>query len=140
MASWLGSPTSVNTVPIVVNLPAITATPASGLSTTNLFTTTTTYPAGTYLVGMSVEGSGTFVSSDWVFFRIFPTTGGGSVYPDYNLALVNQVLGTTGNVLGTMCGLLTLSVPSTIVYSITSSIATASKSFYGEGMWLQKVA
>ena len=138
--NWLGSPTPFNQVPIVVNAASVTVTPASGQVTTTLFTTPTTYSAGTYLVGMTIEGGGTFISTDWAFFRVSASTGSVSVYPEASLAFTNPVTGTGGTFLGTLTGILVLPVASPIVYNVTTSLATASKSFYGEGMWLQRIA
>lgn len=138
--SWLGSPTPFDQVPVVVKAASVVVTPASGQVTTTLFTTPTTYSAGTYLVGMTIEGGGTFISTDWAFFRVSASTGSVSVYPEISLAFTNPVTGTGGTFLGTLTGILVLPVASPIVYDVTTSLATASKSFYGEGMWLQRIA
>lgn len=134
MASWLGSPTSVNQVPIVANAGEVALSGVGGT-----FFTTGTLPAGTYLAGMTVGTGGTFVSTDYVLLRIVYATGTSNTFPDQSMALVNNIAGSTGTILTNMVGMVILTVPSALVYSVSASTAT-SRTYTAEGMWYQKIA
>jgi hypothetical protein len=147
MASWLGSQaltltsntaiinnTTVNPVPVVANAGEVALSGVGGT-----FFTTGTLAAGTYLAGMTVGTGGTFVSTDYVLLRIVYATGSSNTFPDQSMALVNNIAGSTGTILTNMVGMLILTVPSAIVYSVSASTAT-SRTYTAEGMWYQKIA
>jgi hypothetical protein len=134
MASWLGSPTSVNQVPVVANAGELTQSGAGGT-----FFTTGTLAAGTYLAGMTVGTSGTFIAADYVLLRIAQTSGASITFPDQSMALVNNIAGSTGTILTTMTGMLVLSVASTIYYQVAATTST-SHTYTAEGLWWQKIA
>ena len=134
MASWLGSPTSVNQVPIVANAGEVALSGVGGT-----FFTTGTLPAGTYLAGMTVGPGGSFIAADYVLLRIVQNSGASITFPDQSMALVNNIAGSTGTILTNMVGMLVLTVPSTISYSVAATTAT-SRTYTAEGMWYQKIA
>ena len=134
MASWLGSPTSVNQVPIVANAGEVALSGVGGT-----FFTTGTLPAGTYLAGMTVGTGGSFIAADYVLLRIVQNSGASITFPDQSMALVNNIAGSTGTILTNMVGMLVLTVPSTISYSVAATTAT-SRTYTAEGMWYQKIA
>jgi len=125
---------TVNAVPVVANAGEV---PLSGAGGT--FFTTPTLAAGTYLVGMQVFTSGTFISSDYVLLRIANTTGATATFPDQSMALVNNIAGSTGTILTTMTGMIVMPVSSTIYYQVSATTST-SHTYTGEGMWYQKIA
>ena len=125
---------TVNVVPVVANAGEV---PLSGVGWT--FFTTPTLAAGTYLVGMAVGTSGTFISSDYVLLRIANTTGATSTFPDQSMALVNNIAGATGTILTTMTGMIVMPVSSTIYYQVSATTST-SHTYTAEGMWYQKIA
>jgi hypothetical protein len=134
MASWLGSPTSVNQVPIVANAGEVAVSGVGGT-----FFTTGTLPAGTYLAGMTVSTSGTFISTDYALLRIVYATGSSTTFPDQSMAFVNNIAGSTGTILTNMVGMVVLTVPTTLVYSVSASTST-SHTYTAEGMWYQRIA
>jgi hypothetical protein len=147
--NWLGAPPTsfnlttnsgtvnnvvVNPVPVVANAGEV---PVSGAGGT--FFTTGTLAAGTYLAGMTVGTSGTFISTDYVLLRIAQTSGASVTFPDQSMALVNNIAGSTGTILTNMVGMLVLTVPSTIYYQVAATTST-SHTYTAEGMWYQKIA
>ena len=147
--NWLGAPPTsfnlttnsgtvnnvvVNPVPVVANAGEVSQSGAGGT-----FFTTGTLAAGTYLAGMTVTTSGTFISTDYVLLRIAQTAGASVTFPDQSMALVNNIAGSTGTILTNMVGMLVLSVPTTIVYSVSATTST-SHTYTAEGMWFQKIA
>jgi hypothetical protein len=134
MASWLGAPTSVNQVPVVAYAGEVSV---SGIGGT--FYTTGTLAAGTYLAGMTVGTSGAFLSSDYVQLRIVYATGSSNTFPDQSMALINNIAGSTGTITTNMVGMVILTIPSAIVYSV-SATTTTSRTYTAEGMWFQKIA
>jgi hypothetical protein len=103
------------------------------------FFTTAVVPAGTYLAGMTVGTSGSFVSTDYVLLRIAQTSGASVTFPDQSMALVNNIAGSTGTIKTNMSGMLVLTVASTIYYEVSASTAE-SRTYTAEGMWYQKIA
>ena len=149
MASWLGAPTTaltlttntaiinnktVNPVAVVANAGEVSVSGAGGI----LFTTGTV-AAGTYLAGLTLGTSGTFISTDYVLLRIAQTAGASVTFPDQSMALVNNIAGSTGTIKTNMVGMLVLSVDTTIYYEVSANTAT-SHTYTGEGMWFQKIA
>tara|TARA_R110000868_G_scaffold27176_1_gene103684 strand:- start:782 stop:1231 length:450 start_codon:yes stop_codon:yes gene_type:complete len=149
MASWLGTPTTalalatnsatinnvtVNPVAVVANAGAVARSGTGGV-----FFTTGTLAAGTYLAGMTVGTSGSFISTDYVLLRIAQTAGASDTFPDQSMALVNNIAGSTGTILTNMVGMLVLSVPTTIYYEVAATTAS-SRTYTAEGMWYQKIA
>jgi hypothetical protein len=150
MAYWLGTtPTTdlalatnsitinnvtVNPVPVVANAGEVSVSGAGGT-----FFTTAVVPAGTYLAGMTVGTSGSFVSTDYVLLRIAQTSGASVTFPDQSMALVNNIAGSTGTIKTNMSGMLVLTVASTIYYEVSASTAE-SRTYTAEGMWYQKIA
>ena len=125
---------TVNAVPVVANAGEVSRSGAGGV-----FFTTGTLAAGTYLVGMQVGTSGTFLSSDYVLLRIANTTGATSTFPDQSMALVNNIAGSTGTILTTMHGMIVMPVSSTIYYQVSATTST-SHTYTAEGLWYQKIA
>ena len=125
---------TVNPVAVVANAGEVARSGAGGT-----FFTTGTLAAGTYLVGMQVGTSGTFLSSDYVLLRIANTTGATSTFPDQSMALVNNIAGSTGTILTTMHGMIVMPVSSTIYYEVAATTST-SHTYTAEGMWYQKIA
>jgi hypothetical protein len=125
---------TVNPVPVVANAGEVPVTGAGGT-----FFTTGTLAAGTYLAGMTVGTSGTFISTDYVLLRIAQTAGASVTFPDQSMALVNNIAGSTGTILTTMTGMLVLSVDTTIYYQCAATTST-SHTYTAEGMWYQKIA
>lgn len=125
---------SVNPVAVVANAGETSQTGAGGT-----FFTTGTLAAGTYLAGMTVGTSGTFISTDYVLLRIAQTAGASVTFPDQSMALVNNIAGSTGTILTNMVGLLVLSVATTIYYQVAATTST-SHTYTAEGMWYQKIA
>ena len=125
---------TVNPVPIVANAGEVSASGAGGT-----FFTTGTLAAGTYLAGMTVGTSGTFISTDYVLLRIAQTAGASVTFPDQSMALVNNIAGSTGTILTNMVGMLVLSVDTTIYYQVAATTST-SHTYTAEGMWFQKIA
>ena len=149
MASWLGAPTTaltlttntaiinnntVNPVAVVANAGVV---PISGSGGT--FFTTAVLPAGTYLAGMTVGTSGTFISTDYVLLRIANTTGASVTFPDQSMALINNIAGSSGTILTNMVGMIVMNVASTIYYQVSAATST-SHTYTAEGMWYQKIA
>jgi hypothetical protein len=150
MAYWLGTtPTAdlalatnsitinnvtVNPVPVVANAGELSQSGVGGT-----FYTTGTLAAGTYLVGMQVGTSGSFISTDYVQLRIANVTGSSSTFPDQSMALVNNIAGSTGSILTTMTGMVVMPVASAIAYSVAATTAT-SRTYTAEGLWYQKIA
>lgn len=147
--NWLGAPPTsfnlttnsgtvnnvvVNPVPVVANAGEVSQSGVGGT-----FFTTGTLAAGTYLAGMTVTTSGTFIAADYVLLRIVQSSGASITFPDQSMALVNNIAGSTGTILTNMVGMLVLSVPTTIVYSVAATTST-SHTYTAEGMWFQKIA
>jgi hypothetical protein len=147
--NWLGAPPTsfnlttnsgtvnnvvINPVPVVANAGELTQSGSGGV-----FFTTGTLAAGTYLAGMTVGTSGTFISTDYVLIRIAQTSGASVTFPDQSLALVNNIAGSSGTILTNMVGMLVLSVPSTIYYQVSAGTST-SHTYTAEGLWYQKIA
>jgi len=147
--NWLGAPPTsfnlttnsgtvnnvvVNPVPVVANAGEVDRSGAGGT-----FFTTGTLAAGTYLAGMTVGTSGTFISTDYVLLRIAQTSGASVTFPDQSMALVNNIAGSTGTIKTNMVGMLVLSVASTIYYEVSASTST-SHTYTAEGLWYQKIA
>ena len=125
---------AVNPVPVIANAGEVARSGAGGV-----FFTTGTVPAGTYLAGMTVGTSGSFISTDYVLLRIAQTAGASVTFPDQSMALVNNIAGASGTILTNMVGMLVLSVPTTIYYEVAATTAT-SRTYTAEGMWYQKIA
>ena len=125
---------TVNPVPVVANAGELSQSGVGGT-----FFTTGTLAAGTYLVGMQVVTSGTFLSTDYVLLRIANTTGATSTFPDQSMALVNNIAGSTGTILTTMHGMIVMPVSSTIYYQVSATTST-SHTYTAEGLWYQKIA
>ena len=125
---------TVNPVPVVANAGELSQSGAGGT-----FFTTGTLAAGTYLVGMQVGTSGSFLSTDYVLLRIANVTGTTSTFPDQSMALVNNIAGSTGTILTTMHGMIVMPVASAIAYSVAATTAT-SRTYTAEGLWYQRIA
>lgn len=147
--NWLGAPPTsfnlttnsgtvnnvvVNPVAVVANAGELNQSGAGGT-----FFTSASLPAGTYLAGMTVGTSGTFISTDYVLLRIAQTSGASVTFPDQSMALVNNIAGSTGTIKTNMVGMLVLSVASTIYYEVSASTST-SHTYTAEGLWYQKIA
>ena len=147
--NWLGAPpvsfnlttnsgtvnnVVVNPVPVVANTGEVAVSGPGGT-----FFTTGTLAAGTYLAGMTITTSGTFISADYVLLRIVQNAGASVTFPDQSMALVNNIAGSTGTILTNMVGMLVLTVPTTIAYSVYATTST-SHTYTAEGMWYQKIA
>jgi hypothetical protein len=121
-------------VAVVANAGELSVSGAGGI----VFTTGTV-AAGTYLAGMTVGTSGTFVSTDYVLLRIANTTGASVTFPDQSMALVNNIAGSTGTIITNMVGMIVMNVASTIYYQVAATTST-SHTYVAEGMWYQKIA
>jgi len=150
--SWLGFPPgSAQSISLpsnsaliagaAVNLVAVvgSAGETSQSGAGGIFFTSGTVPAGTYLAGMTVGTSGTFISSDYVLLRIAQTAGASVTFPDQSMALINNIAGSTGTIKTNMVGMLVLSVATTIYYEVAANTST-SHTYTAEGMWYQKIA
>tara|TARA_R110000868_G_scaffold369347_1_gene632725 strand:+ start:22 stop:447 length:426 start_codon:yes stop_codon:yes gene_type:complete len=130
---WLGQVPSANN-PVVAFAGEVSLT---GGATGALFTTTTVFPAGTYLVGMATTVSGTFISTDNLFFRIIDTAFGATTNPEFSPVLINLSGGLS---YGTMSGLLIFPVASTIQFRCNGSFTNAGTvTIRAEGGYIQKI-
>lgn len=135
MLGLTGASAAASLLPILELDSPVTLTSAGGA----FLTTTTVYPAGTYLVGMTTTASGTFVTSDYIQFRIIDTGLTATLNPDSSPALVNLIPGNQS--FGTVVGILKFPTAGTIQFRVSGSFTNpGTVSLIAEGGWIQRIA
>ena len=118
-----------------------TATASNG--TTNIFTTSVSLPAGTYLVGGNflITAVTTFTNTDSIYFRITDTGGNLLLYPQTLLTGYSQQGSATATMAASVNGILVLTSTTTVSWQVVCAFTLATgKTAYLSNPFYQRVA
>lgn len=119
------------------------STASAGNGTTNIFTTSESLPAGTYLVGGNflITAVTTFTNTDSIYFEITDTGGALNLYPQTLLTGYSQQGSATAAIVASVTGILVLNVATTISWAVTCAFTLATgKTAYVNNPFYQRVA
>lgn len=140
-SSYMVAPSAVNALapPVVLNS-STSATLGNG--TTNILTSST-LPAGSYIVGATfqVSTTTTFGNTDAIFFEIGDTAAALTVYPAMLLTGYNQFGSNPGIMVASVTGVLVLTTSTTVSWRMNCTFGTATgKTGFVGNAYYQRIA